>query len=157
MQSMTIWIVAAGLWLSSVGAEAAPLALRAQAEAFAGRPVLLDPRVQVPACAAAIAVHWRDAAERVLVATCVATGWRLVIPVAGVEREAVSQPVVRRGEPVTVRAGGAGFTVRMEAVSEGEGRPGGRVLVRNLRTGERFAAEIGADGQLWLAGQGGQL
>lgn len=151
-------LFAAGITLLAYAAPApgsavsSAVALRAQAEAFAGRGVLLDPRTSVPECAVALALRWRDASGRALLAECPTTGWRLVLPVAGHSFQ--RQPAtIRRGDPVTVRMAGPGFAIRLEAVAEGEGRAGGRVLVRNLRSGERVAAVVGADGQLWLAGQ----
>jgi len=136
-------------------AYAGSAALRAQAEAFAGRPVLLDPRLTVPDCGGGLQLIWREGAGQALLATCASSGWRLVIPVASATQMKAVTALVRRGDPVLVQAGGPGLSVRLEGVAESDGRAGGRVMVRNARTGERISAEVRPDGQLWLAGQGG--
>jgi len=141
----------AGLAEGSHGA----VLLRAQAESFAGRPVLLDPRVSVPACGDGISIGWREGAGQALLAVCASSGWRLVIPLAGAGRMPTAPALVKRGDPVLVQAGGAGFAVRLEGVAESDARAGGRVMVRNARSGERVSAEVRPNGQLWLAGQGG--
>ncbi len=153
MQKIALWLAASLMLLwYPVPAAASAARLRAEAEAFAGRGVVLDPRVRVPDCPVSPGLRWRDAGATALIAECAATGWQLVLPVA-TERTARPAALVRRGDPVTVRAVGNGFSIRLEGVAEGEGRPGGRLMVRNLRSGERVSASVAADGQLWLAGQ----
>jgi flagella basal body P-ring formation protein FlgA len=129
---------------------------RAQVEAFAGRPVMVDPRIEVPDCGGSLALAWRGDDRRSVVASCPQSAWRLAIPVGGAAPAMAAiparvAPIVRRGEPVTVLAEGPGFTIRLDAVAEGDGRPGGRLLVRNLRSGVRVPVEVGMDGMLRVA------
>lgn len=153
MKRRWVPMLALGMAAPLIAQEAA-VGLRAQLEAFAGQPVGLDPRIGAPACAGGIRIGWRDESGRTLVARCPATGWQLVVPVGSVARvrpDARSALLVRRGEPVVVRAGGAGYQVQVEGEALAEGRAGDRILVRNRRTGQRFAVEIAEDGALQLA------
>jgi flagella basal body P-ring formation protein FlgA len=81
-------------------------------------------------------------------ARCASTGWQLGLPLAVAPTAAV---LVRRGQPVQVVAEGSGYRVSIDGVAEGEGRAGGLVRVRNVRTGRKFLAAVGPDGRLLLA------
>lgn len=145
----------AGAGASPAGATARDAAdLRAAAEAVAGAPVLLDPRVPVPACPQARRVTLA-ATGRSVEMVCPATGWRIVAPVAaGASAASAGQPggrapaIVRRGDLVTISHAAPGFTITMEAIAEGSGGPGERILLRNRVTGARFPATIAADGSM---------
>lgn len=134
-------------------AQAATGALKAMAEAFAGQPVALDPRISVPDCPGGIGIDWRGEARSSLIAHCVASGWRLVVPVArGTAPAAGPSPVlVRRGEPVQIVGGGAGFRVVVQGRAERDGRAGERIIVRNAQSGKAVAVLVGADGRLLLS------
>lgn len=84
----------------------ARFALRAQAESFVGRPVLLDPRIAVPECGGGISIGWREGAGQVLLAACASSDRRSVILVAGAERMLAAPALVKRDDPVLVQAGG---------------------------------------------------
>lgn len=150
-----LWVSLLALFMATpLVAQEMAVSLRAQLEAFAGQPVALDPRVGAPPCADGVRIDWRDASGRALLARCPATGWQLVVPVGSLARSAPDRRpalLVRRGEPVVVRVGGAGFQVQVEGEALAEGRAGDRILVRNRRTGQRFAVEIAEDGVLQLA------
>jgi hypothetical protein len=120
-------------------------ALRQQAEAATGRPVLIDPRLAIPACPSAFAF---EPGENALAIRCPATGWRLVAPLAGATRSPAADrtPVIRRGDSVRVVHAGPGFTIAVDAIAEAPGAPGDRILLRNRLTGARFPATIGPDG-----------
>lgn len=137
----------------SAEAVAGAASLKQRADAFSGMVVALDPRLPVPACPDGIGIAWRSDARTSLVAQCVATGWTLVIPVASAKAAAAGRAptIVRRGQPVQVVTTGRGFRVSAEGVAERGGRAGERVVVRNLRSGRRMAADIGADGAMTLA------
>jgi flagella basal body P-ring formation protein FlgA len=123
----------AGL-MAGAGLHALP-ALKAQVEAFAGRPALLDARLLLPACAAASAVNAGPA--RVKIAEAAAA--------------------IRRGDRVVVEAGGAGFSVSLDAVALADAR-GDRVPVRRQGEGPRgrtLSGIIGADGVVRINGLNG--
>lgn len=146
-------VAMAGLALGSIPAMAGATDLRARAEAFAGQPVRVDPRLRVPHCPAALVIAWRGDDRRALLATCPATAWRLVLPVgAGETGMGNAMPVFRRGEPVTVEAAGPGYAVRIDAVAQGDGRPGRRMMVKNPRSGTLVPVDVRDDGTLSLSG-----
>jgi len=145
--------VIASLILFGSPALAGATGLRAHAEAFAGAPVRVDPRLDIPACPNPIHIDWRGEDRRALLATCPATSWRLVLPVSGgpsvVGRSA---PLIRRGEPVTVEAAGPGYAIRIDAVAQGDGWPGERLMVKNLRSGALVPVDVEEGGALLLSG-----
>jgi flagellar basal body P-ring formation protein FlgA len=59
-------------------------------------------------------------------------------------------PVVRRRDRVTIAYEGAGIAVSAEGEALEEGGPGGRVLVRNLSSGERLRGVVGPDGKILI-------
>ncbi|WP_194743904.1 flagella basal body P-ring formation protein FlgA [Thermaurantiacus tibetensis] len=128
-------------------------ALRAEAEAAAGAPVAIDPRLRVPDCPGGF--RFAPGAEgRTLRIACPANGWQAVAPVASSSASAASPagarpaPSVRRGDVVTVGFDGPGFRVTVEAVAEASAGPGERVMLRNRLTGQRFPATVGTDGEM---------
>ncbi len=132
--------------------------LRQQAEAFAGQPVALDPRLPVPDCQRFV-LGWRGSGQTAILATCEASGWRMVLPV-GRRRQAMTDthpvsPVaeIRRGDPVQVRVEGRGFRLLVDGVAMGNAGPGRRVVVRNLSSGRQMIATVLADGSLELSGK----
>jgi hypothetical protein len=136
-----------GLAASLPGSETSATQLRQRAEAAAGRPVAIDPRLRIPACAGGFAFEPVAAS---LAVHCPETGWRLVVPLGGgaarTAARAPAAPVIRRGDTVRVVHAGPGFTIAVDAIAENAGAPGDRILLRNRLTGARFPATIGADG-----------
>lgn len=118
---------------------------------FAGQPVGIDPRLRVPQCAWQL--EWRDDRREAIVAHCPEQAWRAVLPMASARPELAEAPSVRRGDPVTVEVAGNGYRLQVDGVADGPVRPGGRVVVRNLRSGRKMIAEMGADHVLRLAGK----
>lgn len=148
------WIVAALLWfpmwLPAPLAAADLAGLRQAAEAAAGAPVRLDPRLSVPDCPGGFRF---TAQARALRIECPANGFVTVAPVArGLGAPgSVGEPglaLVRRGELVTVLHEGAGFAVSVEAIAETSGAAGQRIMLRNRSSGARLAALVLADGRL---------
>ncbi len=130
--------------------------LRTAASDFAGQAVPIDPRLTVPDCPQGWSFAWREGAARALRIGCAGTGWHLVVPIGGAD--AVRTPVmVRRGEPVRVRVRGGGYQVTIDGIAEADAAAGARLKVRNPRTGQRFVAELGADGALILAESAGGI
>jgi hypothetical protein len=126
--------------------------LRAEAERAAGRPVHLDPRLRIPACAR----FTFDPGPTAVTIRCPDTGWRLVAPAAADLPSAATMPAIRPVRPPAIRRGdqvrvvhtGPGFTIAVDAIAEGAGAPGDRILLKNRLTGARFPATIGADGAI---------
>lgn len=120
------------------------------AEAAAGHPLRLDPRIAVPPCPEPF--RFEPQGDRGLRARCPATGWTLLLPSARAAARPAAPALVRRGDPVRVRAGGPGFEVRIDGVAASSGAIGDRVRVK-LPHGAELVAEVTAEGGLMLAGR----
>lgn len=132
--------------------------LRADIAAYAGGVPLLDPRLALAACAAP-QLAWVDGGRSAVSATCAMPAWRVFVavqgataaPAPGVEtprRATRPQMLVRRGDAVTVNAGGPGFSVAVAGIAESDGAAGARIRVRNRSSGGSVLALVGADGSL---------
>ena len=130
-------------------------ALAAQIAAFTGVPVMLDPRLAPPDCAAPPAIAWVPPGRGAVSVTCSAPGWKLFVPVVAPTAPAPAQPLIRRGDIVAVVAGGPGFRISVDAVAESDAGPGARVRLRNRASGEQLQALVRDDGSLWLPGFNG--
>lgn len=112
------------------------------AEGGARAPV--DTRLKLAACAAP-QLDWRSAAQDAVVVRCMAPNWRIFVPVnarpqpkpalqtAGVRSPAVPakpEPVIRRGDPITVEAGSAGFSITRDGIAMADAVAGARLLVK---------------------------
>lgn len=135
-----------------------PGRLQAAAEIFAGRPVVVDPRLLLPACRDP-ALAWGPAARSVAI-SCAVPAWQVFVPLADGQPPAVvpvagpaagSRPSIRRGDRVTVEAAGPGFVIGMAAVADADARDG-RVLLRPDGGGKRLTGIIGDDGRVRLTG-----
>lgn len=133
--------------LAAAAAQAAPLqdlaSLERAVAAFAMAPARVDPRLRLAACPGP-SLNWADEAHGSVAVRCAAPAWTVYVAVAAPPSAA---PLVRRGDAVTVVAGGAGFAVALDGIAEADGRAGGIVRVRTAR-GTRMLARIDADGSL---------
>lgn len=100
----------------------------------------VDARLRLAACTAP-QLEWRSELHDAVVVRCMAPAWRIYVPVATparVPKTAVLvtapppkvQPVIRRGDPVTVEAGSDGFSITRDGIAMGDAPAGGRLLVR---------------------------
>ena len=116
--------------------------------AFTSRPIgaeggartAIDSRLRLAPCLT-VALAWRTEAHDAVVVTCSGPDWRLFVPVIrpaaappaarAVATVAVkAEPVIRRGDPVVIEAGSAGFSISREGVAMGDAPPGGRFMVK---------------------------
>ncbi len=120
--------------------------------AFAGRPLGaeggarngIDARLRLKTCPM-ISLSWRTDAHDAVVVSCTGPDWRLFVPVnrpagapvatggaAPVRAAPVAkaEPVIRRGDLVTIEAGSAGFAITRDGVAMGDAAPGARFAVR---------------------------
>lgn len=134
------------LALLAASAAAAPqdlAALGRAVEAFAMAPARIDPQLRLAACPAP-SLEWAGAGRTSVVVRCAAPAWTIYVAVAPAPPAA---PLVRRGDAVTVVAGGDGFAVALDGIAEADGRAGGVVRVRTA-SGTRMLARIDGDGSL---------
>ena len=122
-------------------------ALDAAVAAFTGKPAgeqggaraAVDARLRLADCPAPD-LSWQSERQTAVVVRCAAPAWRIYVPVlaapapvrlaAAAAPAARPEPVVRRGDPVTVEARSAGFSITREGVAMGDAAPGARLLVR---------------------------
>jgi len=136
---------------SSPGAFQSTETLDRLVEQFAGAPVGMeggarapvDKRLRLAACDAP-QLSWRSAAEDAVVIRCQGPQqWRVFVPVNALPRPvaavvaampapAVVKPatVIKRGDPVLVEAGAAGFSISREGLAMADAAAGARVLVK---------------------------
>ncbi len=116
--------------------------------AFTGQPVgtdggartTVDPRLKLAACPLP-QLDWRGAYQDAVVVTCETPKWRIYVPiklspqaarvpVAAVAPAAKLEPVIRRGDPITIEVGTVGFSISRDGVAMGDAPAGGRLLVK---------------------------
>lgn len=124
--------------------------LRASVERFAGAPARIDAQLVVARCPSP-ALSWARA--DVVRADCADPVWTLYVPVAAAPASAApaarAKPAIRRGERVSVEAGGPGFVIIMDA--EAERDADGSKIALKTATGRRFTGRIADGGKVVLA------
>ena len=99
----------------------------------------VDRRIRLAECAQSLTVD--PVAFGAVAVRCASPGWRLRVPIRGGAVLASNDvPVIRRGDPVSVVTGSAGFTVSAAGTADGDGRVGDRVRVK---TGPGNASIVG--------------
>ena len=110
-----------------------------------GARAAVDPRLKLAACPLP-QLDWRSGYQDAVVVTCDTPKWRIYVPiklppqavrpavVAGATAPASvaikAEPVIRRGDPVTVEVGAGGFSITREGVAMGDAPAGGRLMVK---------------------------
>ncbi len=121
------------------------IALAAQIAAFAGSPPQLDPRLQLASCPAPV-ISWA-ATRAAVVAECGEPAWRIFVPL----RAPGTLPMIRRGDAVTVAAGGTGFRVAVDGIADSDAGIGMRLRVKTA-AGAHLTGIVGVDGSVALPG-----
>lgn len=114
----------------------------------AGGPAApIDRRLRLAACATPPALDWRAPRRDAVVVSCAAPGWRIFVPLKGqgagatgmMSAVAPATPVaaatpkplvIRRGDPVSIVAAQAGFSVSQQGVAAADAAAGSRLAVR---------------------------
>jgi flagellar basal body P-ring formation protein FlgA len=103
----------------------------------------VDARLRLAACPM-VAMSWRTEAHDAVVIACAGPSWRLFVPVIAPPRVAGAvaprtaaavvpvraDPVIRRGDAVTIEAGSDGFAITREGVAISDAAPGARVMIK---------------------------
>jgi flagella basal body P-ring formation protein FlgA len=108
--------------------------------AVGGARTEVDARLKLASCPAP-QLEWRDADKTAVIVRCMAPEWRIFVPLNAITRVkpepaaamvpvARPEPVIRRGDPVTVEAGSAGFSITRDGIAMGDAPVGGRLLIR---------------------------
>lgn len=142
-------------------------------ERFAGAPIgaeggaraAVDKRLKLAACEAP-QLSWRSPAEDAVVIRCQGPQqWRVFVPVNALPKAtptaappapvaAKVEFVIRRGDPVMLEAGAAGFSITREGQALADAAVGGRVLVKTDDKRPPVAAIALAPGRAKLPGFG---
>lgn len=105
----------------------------------AGGPVSpIDRRLRLAACASSPEFTWRSDVRDAIVIRCPqANGWRIFVSVKAlpsapaVQTVAVkAEPVIRRGDPVTLEAAQGRFSVSADGIAMTDAAPGARLQVK---------------------------
>ena len=132
-----------------------------------GARTAIDARLRLAACPT-VAMSWRTDRHDAVVVECPGPAWRIFVPVIGAiagtapataaPRVAAYtppvklDPVIKRGDPVTIEAGTAGFLISREGVALGDAPPGGRFMVRVDETRAPVQAVAVGTGRATLPG-----
>ncbi|WP_380872545.1 hypothetical protein ACFB49_34730 [Sphingomonas sp. DBB INV C78] len=129
-----------------------------------GGPIApIDRRMKLSACPGAVAIEPPVAGAAVL--RCAEIGWRIRVPVAagGAVQQAAAhiaapvrtvraEPVIRRGDPVEIRATQAGFSISNQVIAEQDGAPGDRIRVRSDPKSRPITVEVVDSGVVRVPG-----
>ena len=108
----------------------------------------IDRRLKLAACAAP-QLDWRSDTHDAVVVRCMAPAWKIFVPVAAVPRPRAAveapmpgnvvvrppvavkaEPVIKRGDAVTVEAGSEGFSISRQGTAMNDAPVGGRLSVK---------------------------
>ena len=139
--------------------------------AFTARPIgseggaraIVDPRLRLATCPM-VAISWRTEARDAVVVSCSGPDWRLFVPVLAPPRAAAAprpmaiaapvkaEPVIRRGDPVTIEAGSDGFSITRDGIAMADAAPGARLPVQVSDSPKPVQAVALATGRATLPG-----
>lgn len=109
-----------------------------------GARTAIDARLRLAQCPT-VAISWRTERHDAVVIACSGPNWRIFVPVNAAQAAVAAAaapatasytpavkapPVIKRGDPVTIEAGNAGFSISREGIAAGDAAPGERLLVR---------------------------
>ncbi len=103
----------------------------------------VDARLKLATCPM-VTMSWRTPAHDSVIVACPDPGWRIYVPIraaaSAVGRQAplaLTSPsaagpaiVIKRGDPVSVSAGSAGFEIMRDGIALGDAAVGQRLLIR---------------------------
>ncbi|MEH3106318.1 MAG: flagella basal body P-ring formation protein FlgA [Sphingomonas fennica] len=120
----------------------------------------IDRRMKLAACGTPVTID--PPAMGAVALRCPAAGWRIRVPLARLAGTApagygggggmAQAAVVRRGDPVELSAGSAGFSVSMQGIAQEDGAPGARIRVKVDPKNPPMYAEVVDMGLVRLAG-----
>jgi flagella basal body P-ring formation protein FlgA len=95
----------------------------------------IDRRLRLSGCSTSPEYSWRNESRDAIVIRCPDhNGWRIFVGVKGAAMStsvaAKAEPVIRRGDPVTLVAGQAGFSVSADGTAMSDAAPGARLQIK---------------------------
>ena len=124
--------------------------LQQAAEEFAAAPIAVDARLAARECPQGYRLAWAGAARDAVAADCGGIRWTL--PLAQ-HRPAAPDQGLKRGDRVSAAIEGDGFRIQLDAVAD-RVEQGGRLMLRNSRSGRAIAASLDANGRVRLGSAG---
>lgn len=128
-----------------------PATIDSAVTAFTGAPigevggarVQADRRLRLAACAAPLDVAWHGQSRSTLRVACNGPqSWRIFIATLADQQAAPSEPIVSRGDPITVVVHGRGFSVQQAGEAMDNGAAGDWIAVRTARDASPIRARI---------------
>lgn len=109
-----------------------------------GARVQADRRLRLAACEAPLDVSWHGRARSTVAVECSGPQeWRIFVATrADTQAAAAAQPVVKRGDPITVMVRGRGFTVQQSGEAMDNGAVGDWIAIRTDRQSDPVRARI---------------
>ncbi|EAQ28871.1 hypothetical protein NAP1_14768 [Erythrobacter sp. NAP1] len=102
-----------------------------------------DRRLRLAACAAPLGISWHGRARTTLAVSCAGPQpWRIFIAAHTANVPDKAEPVVTRGDPLTIAVRGRGFTVQQAGEAMENGSPGDWIAVRTSRDAQPVRARI---------------
>lgn len=135
-----------------------PAAIEAAVATFIGAgpaaAAPVDRRLRLARCAQALDTAWFGTAQEAVEVRCPGPGgWRIFVPVrrAFQQPAAAAQPLIRRGDQVTITVAGSGFAVTQQGEALEQGAQGAWIKVRGLSAGAQvLRARVIRPGQVGM-------
>lgn len=135
-----------------------PAALDHAVAEFTGAPIgapggasaAIDRRLRLAQCPSAPQLSWYGSRHDAVAVQCPALGWRLFVPVSSGSAGPGSEPVVARGEAVTIELAGDGFALSQSAEALDGGAVGTWIRVRTSN-GRSIRARVLRPGAVGIA------
>lgn len=114
--------------------------LRADPATATASFVPVDRRLKLSQCGMPLALQWHGSRRQSIQVQCpVGGGWKLYVRVMGAQAAPVAQPVIKRGDAITVTLSGTGFSVSQAGEALEQGAVGEWVRVRTSKDNEMRA------------------
>ena len=94
-----------------------------------GAQVPVDRRLKLAACEQPLALSWHTPARGTVLVQCPG-GWRLYVPIRSAAAGMAAAPAIQRGDPVTIRVPGTGFSLTQPGEALESGSAGAWIRVR---------------------------
>ena len=115
-----------------------------------GARAATDQRLRLAACDGPLALAWHGSRRDMVRVECVdARSWKLFVPVASAAT-AAGNPVIQRGQPLTLTLEGRGFSISQQGEALDSGRPGEWIRVRPAGKKDALRALVQPDGRVTI-------